>query len=62
MKSTPLEYRDYEIWPIDIMQFRFEFNHKDYDGPEDRRLGTGKTIEDCRQQIDEQIEDAKCSR
>lgn len=53
-----MEYRDYLIeentspWPG-----KFEFVHNSYDGPGDNRLGFGNSIQDCKDQIDEQIEE-----
>jgi len=56
------EYRDYSISfdpkPIPYRDYDYNFAHKDYDGPEDKRCGNGGSIEDCKDKIDEQIEDA----
>lgn len=52
-------YRDFviEYWckPISIRDFDYDFVHIDYDGPEDSRKGHGKSIEDCKKQIDEML-------
>lgn len=34
---------------------KYQFVHKDYDGHGDLRRGSAKTLEDCKQEIDEQI-------
>ena len=57
------EYRDYIITydpkPIPAyMGVDYDFAHKDYDGPEDKRCGNGGSIEDCKALIDEQIDEA----
>jgi hypothetical protein len=44
-------YKNYEIKPGEYT--KFDFVHLEYDGPEDRRLGHGRSIDDCKQQIDE---------
>lgn len=48
-------YKGYEITvaPAYQREFRFNFCHPDYDGPGDKRCGFGKSIEDCRNWIDE---------
>jgi hypothetical protein len=50
-----MEYRDYIIQPHSYFGGHFEFVHKEYDGPEDRRIGHGSTVQDCKQQIDDII-------
>jgi hypothetical protein len=49
------EYREYIIEPHSYLSLSYQFAHKEYDGPEDRRVGFGKTIADCKQQIDDYI-------
>jgi hypothetical protein len=55
------EYRDYLIQyappPIPDRRHDWQFAHKDYDGPGDRRCGDGRSIDDCKAQIDELIEE-----
>lgn len=48
-------YGEYEITAAPAFQreYRFNFAHKEYMGPEDRRCGCATTIEDCKEQIDE---------
>ena len=57
------EYRDYRITlyvkPSPFRGLDYDFAHKDYDGPEDRRCGNGASIEDCKRQIDELIDDGE---
>lgn len=54
-QPTLIYYRDYIISdnPPCARDFKFQFVHEEYDGPEDHRHGDGKTIEDCKHQIDE---------
>jgi len=56
-KYLDFEYRNYRIHydppPIPIRSFDWHFAHKDYDGPEDGRIGDGPTAEDCMRQIRE---------
>jgi len=54
-----ITYRDYEIERSGAPQFPYEFAHKDFDGPEDKRIGNARTEEDAKRQIDEQIEDSE---
>ncbi len=48
-------YRRYTIRPRRPMGWSdwWEFEHDGYDGPEDGRCGTGRTLAECREQIDE---------
>ena len=41
--AKPIPYRDCD----------YDFCHEDYDGPGDPRCGSGPSIADCRDQIDE---------
>lgn len=50
-------YRDYEI-TSDPTCGCCIYVHLDYDGPEDGRVGEGTSIEDCKRQIDEIIENS----
>lgn len=55
MTTYPLTYRDCEIqyqWPT-----CWVWAHVEYTGPEDRRCGFGRTIEDCIREIDERYQD-----
>ena len=53
-----IRYRDYEITHgLNRIWQRWDFAHKDYDGPEDGRCGGGKTIEDCIAAIDDRIDE-----
>lgn len=55
--SNPVHYRG---WRIYIGEWTpFEYVHEDYDGPEDNRCGTAKTVEEAKREIDEYIVD-KC--
>lgn len=48
-----LEYRDYVIEKVSpVCGYNYEFYHREYDGPEDRRAGIGKTLEECYESID----------
>jgi hypothetical protein len=55
-----IKYRGYEIYydppPIPVRDHDYRFYHLDYDGPEDRRCGTGPNAADCKTQIDEMEE------
>ena len=55
-------YRDFEIsrnpYSRPPCSVDWQFVHKDYDGPEDRRFGHGPTLDDCKEQIDEMLEDS----
>ena len=66
----PIRYRGYTISydppPIPMRSSDWAFVHDDYDGAPinsesddggDRRCGYGASVEDCKQQIDEQIEE-----
>lgn len=52
-------YRGYEITvgPCYTPDSRWQFIHKDYDGPEDDRIGLAASIDDCKAEIDCQIEE-----
>jgi hypothetical protein len=43
--------------PISSRAWDYDFAHKDYDGPGDIRCGNGSSVEDCKAQIDEILED-----
>ncbi len=55
-----LTYRDYYIYNgFGYSGLPFDFQHESYDGDpdsNDHRLGQGDSIEDCMEQIDEQIQ------
>lgn len=66
----PIRYRGYTIHydppPIPLRSSDWAFVHDDYDGAPihsesddcpDHRCGFGASVEDCKQQIDEQIEE-----
>ena len=54
-----IRYRDFDIGPtsgtecIPDRQHDWCWSHKDYDGPEDFRIGTAASPDDCRAAIDE---------
>lgn len=54
--GTQIKYGDYiielNVKPIPIRCHDWEYCHKDYDGPEDGRAGTGASIIDCICEID----------
>lgn len=56
----PIEYRDFVIVfdppPIGTRVADWQWSHKDYDGPEDNRLGHSPTLEKAKADIDEMIE------
>ena len=62
MAYAPIEYRGYKIYRGHFTPY--EFMHEEYDptpdragdGPSDHRFGTGGSIEDCMDQIDDQRE------
>jgi hypothetical protein len=56
-----LKYRGYVIseTAAHAREWRYEFAHADYDGDEDLRCGRGKTVHECKEQIDEMIFEAK---
>lgn len=57
MKADHLTYRDFEIHPHSHWPgHQWMWSHKDYDGLEDRRLGTAPTIEQAIRDIDEWYE------
>ena len=49
------EYRGYIITPTPVYarEWRFAYQHQDFDGPEDNRYGFGRTVEECKKAIDE---------
>jgi len=51
-----VEYRDYVIshtpQPYTRGLFGFQFTYKDYDGPEDSRIGSAESVDDAKNQID----------
>jgi hypothetical protein len=50
------DYRNYIIKKnIETFGPKWDFAHKDYDGPEDRRTGTGASCQECKDEIDEQL-------
>ena len=46
----PLPYKGYSIERCPV---GWQYTHKDYDGPEDKRHGTAKTVDLCMDDIDE---------
>lgn len=56
-------YRGYEIYKVrsEFIGHNYDFIHKDFDGDgvnvSDHRYGHGDTIEECRELIDELIEE-----
>jgi hypothetical protein len=55
----PVLYRDFEIRPSD---WGFTWSHVEYDGPEDRRIGTNDTVGACKVDIDELLEEQEATR
>lgn len=59
---SPIQYRDFLIFfdppPIGTRVADWQWNHQDYDGPEDGRCGFSPTLERARSDIDAMIEDA----
>lgn len=53
--NNPIWYRGYRIYFSSVVFANFAFVHDDYE-PVGGRAGYGKSIEDCKSQIDE-IED-----
>jgi hypothetical protein len=54
--SNPIVYRFYHIYANSDGYYPYAYAHEDYDGPEDARCGTAKTIDDCKHEIDELID------
>lgn len=59
-----LHYRDFEITtlPDYARQFRYQYEHKDFDGAPDAadmRYGSCETVEQCIEAIDEMWEEAE---
>jgi hypothetical protein len=51
----PVEvYRDFEIYtnPAWAREYRYWYQHKNWDGPEDGRCGNVKTVEEAKRCID----------
>lgn len=55
--QLPITYRDYKIRATE--HGKLEFVHVEYDGPEDKRIGTGDTLLDCMLAIDDQVIDSQ---
>lgn len=51
--SKPDLYRN--EWRIEPAYIGFQWSHVGYDGPEDRRIGGGSTVEECERAIDDWI-------
>lgn len=49
--SKPPLYRG--GWNIQPSYIGYQWSHVDYDGPEDRRIGQCKTVEECEREIDD---------
>ena len=45
-------YIEYNPPPIPTYNMDFAYYSEDYDGPQDYRYGYGKSVEDCKHQID----------
>lgn len=55
-----IEYAEYKITRAQsYTRHKYAYVHKEYDGPEDNRLGYCMTIEQCIEEIDEKNEDDK---
>lgn len=46
--------------PIPTRAHDYSFVHEDYDGPEDKRIGTGSSVQDCRDAIDDMLWEPEC--
>jgi len=61
--TEPVAYRGYIInhdqTPIPIRNHDWQFAHEEYDGPEDRRIGSAGSLEDAKREIDEMLLDAE---
>lgn len=57
MTTIRTEYRGYVIEydppPIPGPTFDWQYTHKDYDGPEDKRHGYSASVEACKAEIDD---------
>jgi hypothetical protein len=55
------EYKDYRIKydPPPVPGINYVYYHDDYDGPGDNRFGYCRTIQECKDEIDELIEEEK---
>lgn len=54
-EAVPHKYRGYDIETHFAMGYQYV--HEDYDGPEDSRCGTEKSVELCYRSIDEREDD-----
>ena len=55
--ENPIIYQGYKIYPSPYGHWNnWLFCHKDYDGPEDKRLGDGKDVMECIEKIEEYTE------
>ena len=54
--AVTTSFKGYLIRPHYYLPNQFEFAHEDYDGPEDHRLGSGASVLECVDLIEEQIE------
>jgi hypothetical protein len=55
---NPIRHRDFKIYPNEAWTTRHDlwmYEHDSYDGDEDRRIGVGSTVEECREDIDERF-------
>lgn len=56
-----IEYRNYiiryDVKPIPIRSFDYNYCHIDYDGPGDNRSGCAPSVESCKKEIDDLCED-----
>lgn len=55
-----ITHRGYEIYRPSYVpgpQFAWEYAHENYDGPEDNRIGRAASIEACKAEIDERIDE-----
>lgn len=50
----------YDPKPIPIRMHDYNFVHEEYDGPEDKRIGTGASVQDCKDAIDDMLWKPEC--
>ncbi len=57
LPHTTISYRNYEIKPSGRAAAWWDWRHWDYDGPDDVRYGTERSIAACKREIDQLIAD-----
>lgn len=46
--------------PIPTRAHDWNYRHEDYNGPEDQRWGTGSSLQDCKNAIDDMLWEPEC--